>query len=71
MTYIVHSYFDTPLRYVLSVTFCGAVVLEVMDQKTLVKRRWSYKVRITVYIDYKHLESLTDTSSQIFDLKTC
>ena len=31
------------LRYVLSVTFCGAAVLKVMDQKTLVKRRWSYK----------------------------
>ena len=27
------------LRYVLSVTFCGAVVMKVMDQKTLVKRR--------------------------------
>ena len=40
----------TPLRYVSSVTFCGAVVLKVMDQKTLVKRRWSYKVRRTVYI---------------------
>ena len=26
----------------LSVTFCGAVVLKVIDQKTLVKRRWSY-----------------------------
>ena len=38
------------LRYVLSVTFCGAVVMKVMDQKTLVKRRWSYKVRITLYI---------------------
>ena len=37
------------LRYVLSVTFCGAVVLNVMDQKTLVKRRWSYKLR-NVYI---------------------
>ena len=24
-------------RYVLTVTFCGAVVLKVMDQKTLVK----------------------------------
>ena len=34
----------------LSVSFCGAVVMKVMDQKTLVKRRWSYKVRITVYI---------------------
>ena len=34
----------------VSMTFCGAVVLNVMDQKTLVKRRWSYKVRITVYI---------------------
>ena len=42
--------FDTLLRYVLSVTFCGAVVMKVMDQKTLVMRRWSYKVRITVYI---------------------
>ena len=29
---------DTLLRYVLSVTFCGAVILKVMDQKTLVKR---------------------------------
>jgi len=37
VTYIVHSYFDTLLRYVLTVTFCGAVVLKVMDQKVLVK----------------------------------
>ena len=44
------SYFDTLLRFVLSVTFCGAVVMKVIDQKTLVKRRWSYKVRRTVYI---------------------
>ena len=50
MTLIVQSYFDTLLRYVLSVLFCGAVVMKVMDQKTLVKRRWSYKVRRTVYI---------------------
>ena len=34
MTFIVQSYFDTLLRYAL--TCCGAVVLEVMDQKTLV-----------------------------------
>ena len=34
MTFIVQSYFDTLLRY--AVTFCGAVVLKVMDQKTLV-----------------------------------
>ena len=61
------SYFDTLLRYGLSVTFCGAVVLKVMDQKTLVNRRGGYKVRLTVSI-YKHLESLPDTSSQIFDL---
>ena len=47
MPFIVQSYFDTLLPYVLSVTFCGAVVLKVMEQKTLVK---SYKVRITVYI---------------------
>ena len=39
---------DTLLRY--AVTFCGAVVLKVMDQKTLVKSRWSYKVRITAFI---------------------
>ena len=33
VTYIVQSYFDTLLRYVLSVTFCGAVVsVKVMDQ---------------------------------------
>ena len=41
--FIVQSYFDTLLRY--AVTFCGAVVLKVMGQKTLVKRRWGYKVR--------------------------
>ena len=50
MTFIVQSYFDTLLCYVLSVTFCGAVVLKVVDQKTLVKRRGGYKVRLTVYI---------------------
>ena len=38
------------LCVVLSVTFCGAVVLKVMDEKTFVKRRCSYKVRITVCI---------------------
>ena len=53
VTFIVQSYFDTLLRYVLSVTFCGAAVLKVMNEKTLVKRRWSYKVPPTVYI-YKH-----------------
>ena len=37
VTFIVQSYFVTLLRY--AVTFCGAVVLKVMDQKTLVKRR--------------------------------
>ena len=36
---VVQSYFDTLSRYVLSVTFFGAVVLKVRDQKTLVKRR--------------------------------
>ena len=46
--FIVQSYFDTLLRY--AVTFCGAVVLKVIDQKTLVKRRGGYKVRLTVYI---------------------
>ena len=39
MTIIVQSYFNTLLRYVLSVTFFGAVVLKVMDQKTLLKSR--------------------------------
>ena len=47
VTFIVQSYFDTLLRY--AVTFCGAIVLK-MDQKTLVKRRWGYKVRLNVYI---------------------
>ena len=37
MTFIVQSYFHTLLRY--AVTFYGAVVLKVMGQKTLVKRR--------------------------------
>ena len=50
MTLIMQSHFDTLLRYVLSVTFCGAVIMKVMDQKTLVKRRWSCKVRRTEYI---------------------
>ena len=36
------------LRYSYAVTFCGAVVLKVMDQKTLVKHRGGYKVRLTV-----------------------
>ena len=39
VTFIVQAYFDTLLRYMLPGTFCGAVVLNVMDQKTLVKRR--------------------------------
>ena len=39
VTFIVQSYVDTLLRHVLSVTFCAAVVLKVMDQKTLVKRK--------------------------------
>ena len=39
VTVIEQLFFDPLLRYVLSVTFCGAVVLIVMDQKTLVKRR--------------------------------
>ena len=69
--FIVQSYFDTHLRCALSVTFCGAVVLKVMDQKTLVKRKWSYKVRIAVYIYFNHLESLPDTSSHVFDWKPC
>ena len=30
-------------------TLCGAVVLKVMDQKTLVKRRGGYNVLLTVY----------------------
>ena len=48
VTLIVQSFFDTLLRY--AETFCGEVFLKVMDQKTLVKRRGGYKVRLTVYI---------------------
>ena len=43
VTFIVQSYFDTLLSY--AVTVWGAVVLKVMDQKTLVKGRGGYKVR--------------------------
>ena len=43
VTFIMQSYFNTLLRY--AVTFCGAVVLKVIDQKTLVKRRGGYEVR--------------------------
>ena len=39
VTFIVQSYFDTLLHYILSVTFHGAAVLKVTDQKTLVKSR--------------------------------
>ena len=39
MIFIVQSDFDTLLPYVFSVTFYEGVVLKVMDQKTLVKRR--------------------------------
>ena len=46
VTFIVQSYFNTLLRY--AVTFCGAVVLKVVDQKTLFKRRGGYKERLTV-----------------------
>ena len=49
MRFIVQSYFDTLLRY--AVKFCGAVVLKIMDQKTLVKRRGGYEVRLTVYME--------------------
>ena len=69
MALTVQSYFDTLLRYVLSVTFCGAVVLKVMDEKTLVKRRWSFKVRLTLREFARHeftnlwLETLPDTLS--------
>ena len=48
VTFIVQSYFDTLLHYILSVTFRRAAVLKVTDQKTLVKSRWSYKVHIPV-----------------------
>ena len=41
--------------------------LKVMDQKTLVKCRWSYNVRIAQCL-YEHLKSLRDTSSQISPL---
>ena len=32
-------YFDTLVCYGLSVKFCGAAVLKVMDQKTVVRRK--------------------------------
>ena len=50
--WIVQSYFNTFLCYVCSVTFCGAAVLKIMDQGTLVNCWWSYKGRITVYTAY-------------------
>ena len=49
VTFIVQSYFDTLLRYVSSVTFYGQAVLKFMDQNTLFKLRWGYKVRITLF----------------------
>ena len=47
MTFIAQSYFDTLLRYVLSVTFCGAVVLKVMDSCKLITSRTmdDYRIR--------------------------
>ena len=69
VTFIVQSYFDWrrysfALRVISDIL--GAAVLKVMDQKTLVKRRWSLKVHITGYIK-THFESLPDTISKIFD----
>ena len=54
MTFIVQSYFHTLLRY--AVTFCGAVVLKGMDQKTLVSA--DEVVRCVKLCIYTHLESL-------------
>ena len=48
VTFIVQSYFDTLLHYILSVSFRRAAVLKVTDQKTLVKSRWSYQLHIPV-----------------------
>ena len=67
---IVQSYFDTLLRCVLSATFCGAVVsVKVMDQNfndTLSAEEVITCVKLCIY---KHLDSLPDTSSQIFHWK--
>ena len=64
MTFIVQSYFDTLLRYVLSVTFCGALVLKVMD-----RLEDSRQALYNCVYTSKHLESVPDMSSQIFDWK--
>ena len=51
----------------IPVTFCGAAVLKFKDQETLVSH---YEVIEYVSLwKYKHLESLPDTNSQIFDEK--
>ena len=50
LTLIVQSYFDTPCVTCYQWHSVEQNVIKVMDQKTLVKNRWSYKVRITVYI---------------------
>ena len=43
-------WYSLALHVISDFNFCGPAVLKVVDQKTLVKRRWSYKVRRTVYI---------------------
>ena len=51
MTFIVQS-LDTLLRYVLSVTFRGAVVLKIMDQKTLVSLLFFFFVNFSPALYY-------------------
>ena len=70
-----YLWYSLALR-VINDILLSSCFLKVMHQKTLVKCRRSYKVRITVYIYsnrllyiYKHLKNLPDTSSQIFDWK--
>ena len=52
------------LRYVLSVTFCGAAVLKVMDRKKTISLSADEIIRGV----YKHLESLPDTSLSFTNL---
>ena len=71
MTFIVnHTSYYLSLRFISDRHSVEQLTFfKFVDQKPLVKRRWSYDVRITVYMWALLIESLPDTKSQIFHWK--
>jgi len=70
VTFNVQSYFDILLRY--AVTFCGAVVLKVMDQKTLLLRflylsHLLYGIRVKIFIVNRYISKSYTTTKNTID----